>query len=271
MICLEHNIVAFLKYIMTKVLFNKIHNVQRHLIARLIQRNIKRLVIDKPTISFSFDDFPQTAIKNGAARLLYYKLRGTFYVSMGILNQVSAVGKITGIEGVEGIIDSGHEIGCHTLDHKDAWITKPDEYKSAIEQNILQLHKHFGKSVSFTSFAYPKGSVTISAKKLVQKHFVCARGINPGIMVNSCDTNLLPSIPLISSENSLNYFKKCIDTVVNSKGWMIFFTHDICTKPSAFGCSIDIFEKVIEYISKKNVNVLPVREAFDKFTKLAQM
>ncbi|NLE05978.1 MAG: polysaccharide deacetylase family protein [Crenarchaeota archaeon] len=256
---------------MLKTIFNKTNNVKRHLIAKWMQRNIMRLVIDKPTISFSFDDFPQTAIENGAARLADYKLRGTFYVSMGILNQVKAVGKITGIEGVEGIIASGHEIGCHTLDHKDAWTTKPYEYNSAIEQNILQFHKHFGKSVSFTSFAYPKGSVTIYAKKMVQKHFVCARGIIPGIMVNSCDTNLLPSIPLISSEHSLNYFKKCIDAVVNSKGWMIFFTHDICTKPSAFGCSIEIFEKVIEYTLKKNVNVLPVREAFDKFTKLVLM
>lgn len=252
-------------------IINKLSNFKRHTITKLMNRTVRQIKIDSPTVSFSFDDFPQTAIDHGAEVLSEKGLRGTFYVSFGLLNLDRNVGTITGLDGIERVISQGHELGCHTFSHEDAWCTSPEEYESSILKNTTILRKHFGDRINFTSFAYPKGSVTPKIKTVVQKYFNCSRGINPGLIQTKCDTSLLPSIPLLSNGFSMKYYLNLLDTVVKNKGWIIFFTHDICDEPSDFGCTIETFQTVLKYVVELNFNILPVSESLNKFIALKNM
>src|ERR1700747_1049840 len=73
-----------------------------HKIRGYIERNCARAFFrrpvairtNRPLISFTFDDFPQSALFVGGAILKRFGLRGTYYVSLGLAGQDSPSGRI---------------------------------------------------------------------------------------------------------------------------------------------------------------------------------
>ena len=49
---------------------------------------------DRPLISFSFDDFPRSALFTGGALLEQYGVAGTYYASLGLMGKTSPTGEI---------------------------------------------------------------------------------------------------------------------------------------------------------------------------------
>ena len=70
------------------------------LITGLYAKNEFELKTDRPIISFTFDDFPQSAAKIGLELLIKYNLRATYYISFGLIGKVTATGKICEIEKI---------------------------------------------------------------------------------------------------------------------------------------------------------------------------
>ena len=46
-------------------------------------------------------------------------------------------------------------------------------------------------------------------------------------------------------------------------GWLIFATHDVCSRPTPFGCTPELFEAVVCAVQKSGASVLPVAAAWD--------
>ena len=64
----------------------------RRRIARLAQRRPVRMALERPMISFTFDDMPVTAALAGAQVLEQRGARGTYYVSTGLAGQTGPMG-----------------------------------------------------------------------------------------------------------------------------------------------------------------------------------
>src|SRR5438309_11479744 len=86
----------------------------------------------KPIISFTFDDFPRSALLTGGAILKRFGLAGTFYASLGLMGKQAPTGNIFLPEDLKDLLGQGHELGCHTFAHCHPWETQPTAFDASI-------------------------------------------------------------------------------------------------------------------------------------------
>ena len=51
------------------------------------------------------------------------------------------------------------------------------------------------------------------------------------------------------------------DEAVAKGGWLIFYSHDVATEPSAYGCTPSLLRHALEAASRRNVPIVSVAEA----------
>jgi peptidoglycan/xylan/chitin deacetylase (PgdA/CDA1 family) len=62
-------------------------NILPHIRARFSARFNRKLQFQEPAVTFTFDDFPETAVTYGAAILERFNLKGTFIFLYGALRK----------------------------------------------------------------------------------------------------------------------------------------------------------------------------------------
>ena len=215
-----------------------------------------------PVVSFSFDDFPRSAAKEGAAILAKFGIKGTFFVAGGRLgSRVDGLDYFTEKDLIEVAV-AGHEIGCHTFGH----IRLPETGRAEIEKDLMR-NKIFVQGIlgdyTMSSFAYPYGHVNIATKATLGRHFPICRGIQPGMNKARIDFAQLRAIVLDAACN-FDRLPKLLDNAVTQNGWLIFFTHDISKNPSPYGCKPEELAKLVQDVIARGIEVLPVKNAVGK-------
>ena len=233
---------------------------RRYVMKRLYCRTVT-LKTDRPIISFSFDDAPRTAFNHGSEILNAHGAWATFYVSLGILDSDSPSGVLASKSNLRRALEEGHELGCHTFDHKNAWETKPDIFVQSVLRNRQALNDLFPSS-AFLSLAYPISGPRPETKRRVGKLFRCCRWGCQTYNVGSIDLNLLKAFFLDARSGATTEgVKQLIDQNSNERGWLIFATHDIDDNPSSYGCSTKFFKEVVQYAATSGSLLLPVGKA----------
>lgn len=246
-----------------------VRNRLRHALSVVAARRTIKIPSSCKMVSFTFDDAPQSAYRIGGALLKKYNCFGTYYISYGKLGVMTDFGAIMTGDDVRSMVADGHEAGCHTADHSNAWDVTNAEFERSIVTNkevFSQLHT----GCNLESFSYPFGSATIQSKKNIQKNFHSARGIVNGINTAECDLNLLKAVSLYSRGIMMNQklVGNAIRYVVENGGWLIFYTHDIQESPSPYGCTPQQLEETILKVIDSEIEVLPVRSALAKIQLL---
>jgi peptidoglycan/xylan/chitin deacetylase (PgdA/CDA1 family) len=220
----------------------------------------------RPMISFTFDDAPKTAFKTGGAILGAHGAKATFFVSLGLLGLETEVGEIASQDDLLDAVNQGHELGCHTYDHLDAWYCSKDNYIASVTENQLALDKLL-PGQRFNTFAYPKSGATLSVKYPLQKLFTCCRGGGQTANVGMTDLNMLKACFLDKrAKVDLDFLKKLIDYNAEHKGWLIFATHDVTDNPSPYGCTTEFFTEVVDYSARSGAVLLTVKDACMQLT-----
>ena len=215
-----------------------------------------------PIVTFTFDDFPRSAYTTGGEILKKYDARGTYFVSMNLLNSEGLSGPHFFLDDLRNLVEDGHELGCHTFSHYDAKFTPSQTYEKDIVRNAHSLRAIL-PSYRFRSFAYPFGRVTLRTKKIVGGVFDCCRGTYDGINTQHTDLNLLRSNGLNNDSVPMNKVEYLIEQNKKLGGWVIFYTHDVREHYSSGGCSPDYFESAVRYASESDSRILTMTEAFD--------
>src|SRR3989449_5661453 len=85
--------------------------------ARLFFR--RPFAIDSPLsiVSFTFDDFPRSALLTGGGILKRFGLAGTYYASFCLVGKIASSVPIFVLEDLKALVEEGHELGCRTFDH----------------------------------------------------------------------------------------------------------------------------------------------------------
>jgi hypothetical protein len=112
-----------------------LHRLQRYYrrIAGSLSFNRPFLIQSKrPLISFSFDDFPRSALLAGGGILNRLGLAGTYYASLGLMGKETPSGQIFSSGDLATLFDQGHELGCHTFQHCDSWDTDTKTFEASI-------------------------------------------------------------------------------------------------------------------------------------------
>ncbi len=239
----------------------------RHLLGKIrwgaleaFNRRNFNLSVSGPIVSFTFDDFPQSALHIGGSILKNYGVRGTYYVSVGLMDQVNSLGKQFSAADLANLLRDGHELGSHTFDHLSCRSSSFRDYQTNVIKGKKAVEQLTGGSFP-QQFSYPKGHVSFRAKREIGANFHSCRGIIPGINESPVDLNLLRANSLYSCSFDLDVIDRLFEATERCKGWLIFYTHDVSESPSSFGCKPGEFESVVKLAVKRQIAILTVDQA----------
>lgn len=217
---------------------------------------------ERPTISFTFDDFPRSAYHTGGAILRSYGFRGTYYAALGLMGTRQPVGEIFSRQDLIDVMADGHELGCHTFSHCHSWNTPPAVFDKSIIDNAGALRELLPQA-SFKTHAYPLSGPRPDTKRRAAAHFSCCRAGGQWFNATVVDRGLLSAHFLERARNDPDSVKRLIDRNASACGWLIFATHDVGEAASDWGCSPRFMEDIVRYVSRSGSTVLPVSEAWD--------
>ena len=149
-------------------------------------------------VSFTFDDFPSSAVTKGATILQNYGLCGTFYAAGSICGQTVGDVSLFNSSDVAALATVGHEIGCHTFSHTPVSAFA----KRALEQDLDKNAAFVADKIPgymMCSFAYPFGDVSPLYKPLLQRYFAACRGTKHGLNLHRADLGFLKAVRLYSN------------------------------------------------------------------------
>jgi peptidoglycan/xylan/chitin deacetylase (PgdA/CDA1 family) len=192
-----------------------------------------------------------------------YQTAGTYYISFGLMAGKSPSGPIFVGEDLKRAIEQGHELGCHTFSHCHSWDTPTKVFQEAIVKNADALDR-FVPGARFDSISYPISEPHPAIKRAAAQHFRCCRGGGQSINVGTVDLSQLSCYFLEQAHGDFAVVRQVIDKTIETRGWLIFATHDIDSAPSRFGCTPEFFEKVVQYTGTSGLRVLPISKALDR-------
>ncbi len=240
----------------------RIRNRYRWTLSRRCGRRLVELRPPTPMISFTFDDFPKSALWEGGNILTRHGVRGTYYVSLGLMNRDLPAGPGFSQEDVRKVLAQGHELGCHTFAHCHAWDTSPSIFEGSIIENQRALGELVPGAV-FHSLSYPIAFPRPQTKRRAAKHFSCCRGGGPKYNVGLTDANSLQACFLEKCRDNPTVAKDLIAANSRERGWLIFATHDVCDTPTPFGCNPTFFQEIVRCSVASGAKVLPVAQAWE--------
>ena len=223
---------------------------------RLLNQRDKTIACDGGIVSFTFDDFPESA--TAGARLLESRnWRGTFYMSTALAGEDSPVGKIGTVDSALKLHAAGHEIGNHTHSH-----LRCNGAKNAVLRADLTASSAALKPVDGNrSFAFPFGAYDASALNVLSGRFDTLRTVQNGVNAQRTDMNTLKANPIYRN-TSMASVEALLEEVRAKNGWLIFYTHDVCDQPSEFGCTPEQFDQVLALVAARRLPVKTVSEVF---------
>jgi hypothetical protein len=238
------------------------HNYYKRTVARRLFKRPLAIRTPYPLISFTFDDFPRSALLTGGEILRRHGLAGTYYVCLGSLGEDSPSGRLCVRDDLTDLLEQGHELGCHTFTHCHSWDTEPKKFGNAIRQNRAALDRLI-PGAEFESLSYPMAEPRPTTKLEASKHFLCCRSGGQTLNVGTADLNQLSAYFLEKRPDGIQQIRDLINLNRDRRGWTIFATHDIAENPSLYGCTPTFFEEVVEFALHSGAVILPVARALE--------
>lgn len=215
--------------------------------------------LDRPLISFTFDDFPRSALLEGGSILTRNRLAGTYYTSLGLLGTQGPSGPLFTLNDLIALLAQGHELGCHTYAHCHSWETDADAFEQSVIQNRSAL-RELVSGAEFKSFSFPLSEPRPLTKRNTARHFLCCRGGGQTFNSGTADLNRLNAYFLEKSHDNMQAVRTVIDENRQARGWLIFATHDVADNPSPYGCTARFFKDVVGYAISSGASIQPVAE-----------
>lgn len=234
----------------------------RKRIAQMFSRKLARRMSNIPIISFTFDDFPRSAVKVAGAMLAERGLRGTYYASLGLMGKQTDEGEMYSAEDLRSLVQDGHELACHTFSHIYCPRLAGNEVQEECCRNRRAAAAILG-AYRLRNFSFPSGAITWSAKSALAEIYDSCRTVEWGINCNPIDLGFLRANPLYS-QLPTSYAQRLIAENSKRGGWLIFYTHDIRSRPSAVGCTPNYFSEILSFALASGASILTIGEGVSK-------
>jgi peptidoglycan/xylan/chitin deacetylase (PgdA/CDA1 family) len=230
--------------------------------ARWFVRRTFTLLPGPAIVSFTFDDFPRSALHTGGAILERVGVAGTYYTSLGLAGRTTASGQMFVLADLPDLLARGHELGCHTFDHLPAGSTAPAAFEASVRRNQQALDQELPGAV-FRSLSYPISNPRPETKRRMERPFVLCRGGGQVFNHGTIDLNYVSAFFLEQSVDDPGAVRRIIDANQAAGGWLVFATHDIGPTPTRFGCTPPFFQQAVDAAAASGAKVLPVGQAWD--------
>lgn len=218
-----------------------------------------------PVVSFTFDDFPRTALTVGGHILKDHGSCGTYYTAIGLMDKVNHLGEQFTRKDLESLVRDGHELASHTFDHVSCRSVSSASFRENVEKGRRALSDLTG-CLDFGNFAFPFGDVTLQAKRTVGKDVASSRSIWGGLNETEVDLNLLRANSLYGSDEKAHQVGELIKENARRESWLIFYSHDVCATPSRYGCTPGLLEFAVSNALRSGARVSTVAEVVSELT-----
>lgn len=246
-------------------IYTRLRNRWQHQLAHSLGRSRVALRNRQPIISFTFDDFPRSALLEGGAILEAAGVRATYYVALGLMNQEIPAGPAFTEQDLHQTLSRGHELGCHTYAHCHSWNTRPAEFEASVVKNQQELQRYF-PARKFESLSYPIAWPRPDTKRRCVRHVACCRAGGEGYNRGEVDAALLQASFLEKHQSERDWVKRLVDESVRANGWLILATHDVGRTPTRLGCETGFFTEVVRHAVVSGAKILPVAQAWKEAT-----
>ena len=238
-----------------KVRFHQI--LAEHFARRLVRRDHP-----SPIISFTFDDFPRSALTVGGKMLTAFGWTATYYASIGLMGRTTNLGPMFTRSDLDDLLAAGHELACHSFAHVSCTEVGTADFVEECEQNRREAGALLG-GYQLRNLSFPYGHITLAAKRSLRSYDTC-RSVEPGINPDPVDLGFLRANP-VYSRLDIETLIQLIHANSRAKGWLVLYTHDVATNPSPYGCAPQYFEEVLRSARESGAEVLPTREAAGRY------
>lgn len=125
----------------------------------------------------TFDDAFAETLDTAAALLRQHQMRGATFVPAGLLGQTTTLnaegestervagGRIVDEAGLRKWVEAGHEVGSHSLTHRDLTTTGPEAVRREVEGSKQLLEEVLDRPVR--DFCYPFAHHDLRARRMV--------------------------------------------------------------------------------------------------------
>jgi len=216
-------------------------------------------------VSFTFDDFPKSALAIGGTILERYQRRGTYYAALALAGSDGDMGRLFDADDIRAAHARGHELGCHTHSHLDCSQAASRAILADIADNATAFAGLI-EGFAPVSFAYPFGALSLGAKHTLASRFASCRGTGGGINRGTVDLANLSSARIYHREFDEGGLRRLVDHNSALGGWLIFYTHDVAAAPSRYGCTPEQLETIVAYAAQR-CDVLPVRDVVARLSR----
>jgi peptidoglycan/xylan/chitin deacetylase (PgdA/CDA1 family) len=167
------------------------------------------------------------------------------------------------VEHLQALHEAGHEVGCHTYEHISTLTLSPAELDASLARNAAWVAERLD-GYEMKTFAYPFGDAALAAKPVIDRRFLCGRGVRDGVNAGKADRNLLQAIGLESRRLAGYDLEALMAETAESKGWLIAYGHDVMDGPTPYGCTPDDLDRVIRLAKTAGLDILPVGAALGR-------
>jgi len=213
-----------------------------------------------PLVSFTFDDFPESAYRIGGTILERHHARATYYAALGLMGSTTECGRQFAVHDLHSLVEHGHELACHSFTHLDARTVSSSTYRSDVLRNQAAVSRLL-PGVTLHNFSYPFGRTAPWTGRILGRRFRTCRGIAAGINAGQANLNALRANQIYSTHFDRDRLAALIRANEELRGWLVFYTHDIADVPSRFGCTPEQFETVVRLVMESRSRVITVDEA----------
>jgi peptidoglycan/xylan/chitin deacetylase (PgdA/CDA1 family) len=186
-------------------------------------------------VSLTFDDARLSQIDAGIPLLDRYKIKASFYISPGNLEQR--------LDGWQAAVKNGHEIGNHSMSHPCTGNYAFSRENALEDYTLEQMAKELDEATAFIrlyidsiprSFAYPcgqtfvgRGKQTRSYVPLVAERFVTGR---KWLNEDANDSFFCDMAQLLAMESDQKSFEELLPLIEKAKAegrWLILAGHEM--------------------------------------------
>ena len=234
--------------------------------ARYLDIEAVEIAPAKGMFSLSFDDFPATAWTEAGPILADHGVKATYYVCGGLADGVNMDRDQFRVPHLQALHAAGHEVGCHTFGHTSALRMDAEALRLSLDANAAWVAERLDGH-RMTTFAWPFGDATVSAKRVVRTRFAMARGVRDGVNAGREDRALIRSIGLESRRLPGYDLEALMAETAASKGWLTAYGHDVSDRPTDYGCTPADLDGVLRAAKAAGLEIAPVGVAWASITQ----
>lgn len=227
---------------------------------RWLDQRPMRVAPERGVFSLSFDDIPETAWTEAGPILAEHGVKATYYVCGGLEGGENLGLPQFTTAHLQALFEAGHEVGCHTFSHLSALRATPGAYAADLDRNAYWVAERLDGHV-MTTFAWPYGDVSLTAKAVAAERFKLARGVRDGVIAGRADRAAAQAIGLESRRLPGYNLEALMAKAANERGWLIAYGHDVMDGPTPYGCTPDDLDRVIRLAKAAGLDILPVGQA----------